>query len=133
MGPIQVLDPTCTRLGPLRGTAESTGQSQYQSLGPTTSLAQITEPVMNEVDSKSASSDTVSCLLAYGAEVDKVCNDADMGKRLKDSQKQGLSTVVVDRIRRRLRQNGFRCHITLQVSSLSCFNILIVRHCGHLD
>lgn len=40
---------------------------------------------------------------------------ADMGKKLKGPQKEELSTMVVERIRRRLRQNGFRCHITLQV------------------
>lgn len=39
---------------------------------------------------------------------------ADMGKTLNGPQKEELSTMVVERIRRRLRQNGFRCHITLQ-------------------
>ena len=44
------------------------------------------------------------------------CAWADMGRKMKGPQREELSTVVVDRIRRRLRQNGFRCHITLQVS-----------------
>ncbi len=44
-----------------------------------------------------------------------------MGKSLKGPQKEELSTMVVERIRRRLRQNGFRCHITLQASHTLVF------------
>lgn len=44
---------------------------------------------------------------------------ADVGRRMKGPQKEEISTVVVERIRRRLRQNGFRCHITLQASRLT--------------
>lgn len=40
---------------------------------------------------------------------------ADMGRRMRGPQKEELSTMVMERIKRRLRQNGFRCHITLQV------------------
>ena len=59
---------------------------------------------------------------------------ADMGKRLKGPQKEDISTVVVERIRRRLRQNGFRCHITLQASSAAqhtycCFSTLQILRC----
>lgn len=49
-----------------------------------------------------------------------------MGRRMKGPQKEDLSTVVVDRIRRRLRQNGFRCHITLQVPSFPFCHVVVV-------
>lgn len=38
---------------------------------------------------------------------------ADMGPRA--TGKDAVATVVVDKMRRRMRQNGYHAHITLQV------------------
>ena len=38
---------------------------------------------------------------------------ADMGPRA--TGKEAVATVVVDKMRRRMRQNGYHAHITLQV------------------
>ena len=41
---------------------------------------------------------------------------ADMGPRA--TGKEAVATVVVDKMRRRMRQNGYHAHITLQVCPL---------------
>jgi hypothetical protein len=38
---------------------------------------------------------------------------ADMGPRA--TGKEAVATVVVDKMRRRMRQNGYHAHLTLQV------------------
>ena len=43
---------------------------------------------------------------------------ADMGPRA--TGKEAVATVVVDKMRRRMRQNGYHAHITLQVRPPPC-------------
>ncbi len=44
---------------------------------------------------------------------------ADMGPRA--TGKEAVATVVVDKMRRRMRQNGYHAHITLQVMQQALF------------
>ena len=43
----------------------------------------------------------------------KICVSAGQGESAK--HKLAVSTAIVDRLRRRLRSNGFRAHLTLQM------------------
>lgn len=59
------------------------------------------------------------------------CGCADMGARTR--QKEAISNVIVERIRRRLRHNALRNHIVLQVSLEPCAlspELLSQAHCS---
>ena len=54
---------------------------------------------------------------------------ADMGPRA--TGKEAVATVVVDKMRRRMRQNGYHAHITLQARQLPVqLPEAIIRECA---